>query len=319
MEQKTEPKYSLDDIAFLVGSSTVPGDGSQKGKSFLAFSGAMIWPGLGHLLAGNVKWAGIWFLIWNCIVIASATVLVETQWIGAMIFLVQAGLIVQAIQLRHASWCGKRSARSMLGDSSIRYAAGMILAAVGVAECYGLANFLQANCFEIGYSPTPSMAPNIVPGDLFVYFNQGSYRRWDILAIVPPPGYTATKYLCKRLVGLPGEKIEITGFGLMINDKPVKIPAHVGPYLAVDSSNQELVDAEPLSAGNGCWGRPIVLGPDEYFFLGDNTSESYDARLWPSEENRQPGATPRDMIKGRVVGIVWPPDRWRAFDSIPGN
>jgi signal peptidase I len=314
-----DTNYSLEDIAFLSGNPKSPVDGSQKGKSFLAFSGAMIWPGLGHLLAGNVKWAGAWFLIWNGIVIAMASILLEPQWLGALIFLLPAGLIVQAIQMRHASWCGKRSASSMLGDSSTRYAVGMILAAVGFAECYGLCTYLRANCVEIGYSPTPSMAPNVVPGDLFIYFKQASYGRWDILAIDPPVGYTATQYLCKRLVGMPGDKVEITGLGLLINDKAVQIPAHVGPYLAVDSDRNELVDAEPQSAAPGCWGRPIVLGPDEYFMLGDNTSESYDGRFWPPEEDRQPGAMPRDMIRGRVVGIIWPPERWRMFDSGAGK
>jgi type IV secretory pathway protease TraF len=76
-----------------------------------------------------------------------------------------------------------------------------------------------------------------------------------------------------------------------------------------------MLDAEPMAAANGCWGRPITLGPDEYFLLGDNNRFSYDARLWPPYEDHQPGATPRDQLCGRVVGIVWPPGRWRVFEQ----
>jgi predicted type IV restriction endonuclease len=49
--------------------------------------------------------------------------------------------------------------------------------------------------------------------------------------------------------------------------------------------------------------------------LGDNTAVSDDGRFWPSVEDRQAGATPRDRIKGRVVGIIWPPERWRVFEE----
>lgn len=309
-------KYSLEDIAYLSGDPKSAAEVAQKGKSFLAISGAMVWPGLGHLLAGNVKWAAVWFLIWNGIVIAAASILFEPQWLPALVVLLPLGVIVQFSQLSHAGRCGRRSAFSMLGDSSSRYAVGLILAAIGLAECYGYTSYLQANWIEICYTPTPSMVPNVSPGDLFINFKQLSYGRWDIVGLDSPTSEgTEIRHLCKRIVGLPGDKIEITGSGLMINDKPVKIPAHVGPYLPVDSWNNPLVDAEPLAAANGCWGRPITLGADEYFVLGDNTAISDDGRFWPSVEDRQPGATPRDMIKGRVVGIIWPPERWRVFDS----
>jgi hypothetical protein len=75
------------------------------------------------------------------------------------------------------------------------------------------------------------------------------------------------------------------------------------------------MDAEPLAAANGCWGKPITLGSDEYFLLGDNTAISDDARFWPSIDDRQPGATPRSHIFGRVVAIVWPPQRWEVFQQ----
>jgi signal peptidase I len=306
----------LDDIAYLLGDPRSGEDQARKGKSFLAISGAMVWPGLGHLLAGNIKWAGFWFGIWTGIVVAAASILVEPQWLPALVVLLPLGLIVQFCQLLHAGRCGRRSVHSMLGDSSSRYTLGLILAAIGLAECYGGTSYLQSNWVQICYTPTPSMAPNVSPGDLFINFKQLSYGRWDIVGLDSPTSDSMEiRHLCKRIVGLPGDEIEITGSGLMINGKSARIPAHVGPYLPVDSWNTGLMDAEPLAAANGCWGRPITLGPDEYFLLGDNTAISDDGRFWPSVQGHQPGATPRDQIHGRVVGIIWPPERWRVFDS----
>jgi signal peptidase I len=304
------------DLTDLAGDPKLAGIGFQQGKSFLAVSGAMISPGVGHLLAGNIRWAVVWFSLWIGIIAAGACILFYPQLLPGLVVLLPLALIVEFSQLLHAGRCGRLSLHSMLGDSSSRYLTGVMLAAIGLAECYEFTSYLQANWVEVCYTPTPSMAPNVSPGDLFVFFKQLSYGRWDIVGLDSPTGSSMeVRHLCKRIVGLPGDEIEITGSGLMINGKLAKIPAHVGPYLPVDSWNNSLMDAEPLAAANGCWGRPITLGRDEYFLLGDNTAISDDGRFWPSVQNRQPGATPRDQIHGRVVGIVWPPERWRIFDS----
>ncbi|MDE0896574.1 MAG: S26 family signal peptidase, partial [Planctomycetota bacterium] len=50
---------------------------------------------------------------------------------------------------------------------------------------------------------------------------------------------------------------------------------------------------------------PFVLGPDEYFILGDNSAKSADSRLW--------GPIRGASILGRPTRIVWPMDRLRAL------
>jgi signal peptidase I len=208
----------------------------------------------------------------------------------------------------------------LIQDVSTRFIAGIVGSVIGMGEAYAGTTYLQNNFIEICYSPTPSMSPNVSPGDYFMKFKHTGYHRWDIVGIDIPEAMNFDYHrLCKRLVGLPGETIEITGNGLLINGKPIKIPAGAGPYLPIDTYNNTLGDAEPVSAGNGCWGRPITLGKDEYFVLGDNTSLSFDARLWPSIESHQPGAVPFDVLSGKIVGIVWPPDRWRVFQNDDGN
>ncbi len=51
----------------------------------------------------------------------------------------------------------------------------------------------------------------------------------------------------------------------------------------------------------------IQLGPDEYFLLGDNSSQSRDSREWGP-------VTDRDLV-GRAVWVVWPPSRWRKIEG----
>jgi signal peptidase I len=308
-------KYSLEDIAFLaVDERSAELERTERGKSFLALSAAMVWPGLGHLVSGNRRWALFWFSIWTALCALTLGALVLPQLVEAALVLLPLGVLIEFCQLVHAGYCGKKSLRCIVADPSARMLAGTLLAMLSFGECYAAVSYLQENWFEICYTPTPSMSPNLVTGDLFLDLKAQPFARFSIVAVnMPTSAGPEIKRLCKRVVGLPGETVEITGGGLMIDGKAVRIPAHVGPYIPVDTWNNPLVDSEPMAAANGCWGHPITLGPDEYFVLGDNTAVSDDGRFWPAVDDRQPGATPRGRITGRIVAIVWPPDRWRVL------
>ncbi len=117
----------------------------------------------------------------------------------------------------------------------------------------------------------------------------------------------------KRVVGLPGETVEVTPKGVLINGKPIEVPAEAGPYQSIDRWTQPLNKPSKTIAANGCWGHPIRLGSDELFLLGDNTMESFDARVWPSIHGHQPGAMPLDQVTCKVAAICWPPARCRVF------
>jgi signal peptidase I len=307
--------YTLEELRFLNGDTQrAVVDEQSRGRAFLAVSGAMVWPGLGHLLAGKPRWGLFWFITWTILAGIVVATLFEPQLLPALVVVLPLGVLVQFCQLAHAGRCAERSSAQMLGDVSNRFLVGTALAVMGLGECYAAVTYLQNNFIEICYSPTESMGPNISPGDFFLNFKQEPYGRWDIVGANPPPDLAA-KYpnLCKRIVGLPGDTVEITGPALLINGKPATLPAEVGPYVPVDTWNTPMSDAEPLAAANGCWGKPITLGPDEYFLLGDNSSVSDDARFWPAFPDHQAGATPRDQLCGRIVAIIWPPDRWRVF------
>ena len=167
--------------------------------------------------------------------------------------------------------------------------------------------------------PTGSMKPTILEGDrVFVWksayqvrvpfsrirlFATGEPHRGDVVVIRNPDGGSVP--FVKRLVGLPGDTIELRDENLYVNGKPQKIDFL--PTLRGD-------DGEPVQLGtehlNGTthpirilpdrpalrtFG-PITVPKDEVFLMGDNRDESRDARFF--------GTRPITDLLGRAVGIT---------------
>ncbi|HVR73672.1 MAG TPA: signal peptidase I [Planctomycetota bacterium] len=117
--------------------------------------------------------------------------------------------------------------------------------------------------------------------------------RWDVVVVrhpggepMDPPG-SGPHESVKRVVGLPGERIEIQAGRVVANGLELEPPAPLKTSKVVEK---------------GEYGRtPVQLGEDEYFLLGDNSYLSSDSRRW--------GPIPRSMIEGRLVFVLYPPDR----------
>ena len=141
-----------------------------------------------------------------------------------------------------------------------------------------LGDFLVVNRAAIG-SPVPGTSLRI-PG-------YSTPRRFDILVFDPP--HEENMMLVKRLIGMPGDTLEMRGKTLYMNgsvaDEPYarhieQIPDHSDirmtwqiPYLVSGE------DAESYRPSRDNWG-PIVIPADNYFMLGDNRDESQDSRYW---------------------------------------
>ena len=89
--------------------------------------------------------------------------------------------------------------------------------------------------------------------------------------------------LIKRVIGLPGETIEVTNNQVLINSAPL-----AEPYLPSEITMRDF--------------GPEVIPLDSYFVMGDNRNSSRDSRIF--------GAIERDRIVGRAFSVVWPPSRW---------
>jgi signal peptidase I len=97
-------------------------------------------------------------------------------------------------------------------------------------------------------------------------------------------------FFCKRLVGMPGERIRIVEGRVYANGRPLGESDHI-PKIAYTQS-------AGAPSGDQKEGREFQVGPDEYFVLGDNSPNSYDSRYW--------GCVPASAIHGKVTMIYYP-------------
>jgi len=132
-----------------------------------------------------------------------------------------------------------------------------------------------------------------------------SPKRGDVVVFVFPEDHS--KDFIKRVIGLPGETIEITGKMIFINGKQISDPW--GHY---------------KGHGEGEIGKiqdhfgPVKVPPNAYFMMGDNRNHSYDSRFW--------GFVNKRFIEGKALILYWSwnylaPDlfhkvRWNRFGKV---
>ena len=132
--------------------------------------------------------------------------------------------------------------------------------------------------------PTASMSPTIESKERIVVdlaaYNTENPARGDII-VYELPDNGKRRLMCKRVVGLPGEEVEIRDGQAFINGAPVKIPGLPE-------------DAVYLNGGNfGRAGQTIKIQDGSYYVLGDNPSVSFDSR--------QHGAVGSREIEGKFI------------------
>ncbi|MBU0546692.1 signal peptidase I [Patescibacteria group bacterium] len=131
-----------------------------------------------------------------------------------------------------------------------------------------------------------SMEPNFENGD-YLIIDELSYRfsdpkRGDVVVFKYP--YAPSQRYIKRIIGLPGEKIEVKNGSVIISS---------------EDGSQVLDEKTYLSQGISTPGvANILLNQNEYFVLGDNRSVSSDSRTW--------GTLPEENIIGKVFFRAWP-------------
>ncbi len=131
-----------------------------------------------------------------------------------------------------------------------------------------------------------SMEPNFHNGE-YLLVDKISYRlnppkRGDVI-VLHPPSSPQLNYI-KRIIALPGEKIDIRSGEIFVNQ--AKIDEQYIP--------KELTLVKHTQAANFSQ----LLGETEYFVLGDNRDHSSDSREW--------GMVPRENIIGRAMLVVFP-------------
>jgi signal peptidase I len=109
----------------------------------------------------------------------------------------------------------------------------------------------------------------------------GGPKRGDVIVFKPPrnPG---DDYV-KRVIGLPGEKIQVVKGQVFVNDQLLE---------------------EPFQPNTGTYSMPapVIVPQNQIFVLGDNRNNSNDSHNW--------GPLPMENIVGRAWLSYWPPDQW---------
>ena len=169
-----------------------------------------------------------------------------------------------------------------------------------------LALFIRTFVVQAFKIPTGSMEPNLLVGDhllvnKFVFSPTSSaverallptreVRRGDIVVFKFPAD--PERDFIKRVIGLPGETVELKNRRIHINGRPLDEPyAHYLPRQ--DGGTLAEVTSEDVRDRYG----PETVPAGSLFVMGDNRDNSQDSRYW--------GFLPRDNIKGQALVIYW--------------
>ncbi|GIW22358.1 MAG: signal peptidase I [Candidatus Sericytochromatia bacterium] len=167
-----------------------------------------------------------------------------------------------------------------------------------------LAIFIRATVAEARYIPSESMVPTLLVRDRLIVEKISNYtgtiNRGDIVVFYPPfeeakfdknslisktlkwLGFTSQSAYIKRVIGLPGEIIEIKDGYVFINGEKL------------DESSY--IKEKPIYEYG-----PIKIPDNEVFVLGDNRNNSADSHVW--------GTLPIENIIGHAIIRFWPPQR----------
>ncbi len=194
--------------------------------------------------------------------------------------------------------------------------------------------------------PSGSMRPTIIEGDR-IWVNKLAYdfkvpfttwhiaewsnpQRGDIAVFFSPHD---GKRLVKRVIGLPGDTIELRNNQLVVNGTLVEyqaiaeellrdIPAteRAGRVFASEKlpGQTHAVSGNPAAPAPRTFG-PTVVAEGEFFMMGDNRDDSFDSRFW--------GTVKREKIVGRATAVVlsldksnyWLPRWGRSFTSLKAD
>ncbi len=182
---------------------------------------------------------------------------------------------------------------------------------------------VRSSLADWNHVPSGSMNPTIIEGD-YIFVNKLAYdlkvpfttwhlaqwsnpKRGDIVVFFSPHDGTR---LVKRVIGLPGDTIELRNEQLIINGKPVnygRLNRKISGQLPVGEQQQSLFATEELPAhahavmaipgvpARRSFG-PIQVPAGHYFMMGDNRDNSFDSRYF--------GLVDRSRIVGKATDVV---------------
>jgi signal peptidase I len=170
-----------------------------------------------------------------------------------------------------------------------------------------LALFIRTFVVQAFKIPTGSMEENLLIGDHLLVnkfvmgptrtglertlLPVGTIKRGDVIVFKYP--VEPERDFIKRVIGLPGETIEVKDKKVYVDGKLLDEPyVH---FLQPPSGNSEFHEVTSFDVRDR-YG-PVTVPPNQYFVMGDNRDNSQDSRYW--------GFLPRENVKGKALVIYW--------------
>ncbi|MFH2137675.1 MAG: signal peptidase I [Candidatus Omnitrophota bacterium] len=151
--------------------------------------------------------------------------------------------------------------------------------------------YVKTSVIQAFKIPVGSMMPTLIAGDRIICnklaYKKSAPKRGDVIIFKFPENPKIV--FIKRLVGFPGETLEIRSGQIIINGKTLKEPKAI---------------TQTFYHNRGEYGQEeqaITIPEDSYFCLGDNSYNSRDSRYW--------GFVPKKNLIGKAYKIYWPFDR----------
>jgi signal peptidase I len=170
-----------------------------------------------------------------------------------------------------------------------------------------LALFIRTFVVQAFKIPTGSMENNLLIGDHLlvnkfvlgpsastierILLPLGTIRRGDVIVFKYPE--QPDRDFIKRVIGLPGETLELKAKKIYVNGTPLDEPyVHFLEPPGTDTGIHEVTSVDVRERYG-----PVTVPPNQYFVMGDNRDNSQDSRYW--------GFLQRDYVKGKALLIYW--------------
>jgi signal peptidase I len=302
----------------------------RKRRAWLAALMSLLWPGLGQIYVTDTK-HGIRLIGLSVALMVALGVIFAVPptslFITVAFFAVGLALIALALYAAVSAFvAARRVSMARLSPANRWYVYIGLIVVTMILNQIVTSKANPVRVWDNFWTPSASMLPGLEVGDTFVVWKrpagQGWPRRGDI-AVYKFPLDNRTDYI-KRIIGLPGDRVQFRGGRLYLNGAVVErredgkvsddntqglttplrryietLPA--GPSYPI----AEITDRAPLDDTH-----EYTVPAGHYFAVGDNRDNSLDSRL-PVSRNAGHGFVPAGNIIGQPTFIFWAKDKSR--------
>lgn len=249
--------------------------------------------------------------------------------LDALFFASQRSERLSRLQRQHPNWSKPGSADEKLFTHAAIQEASEPLVVEYAKSFFPVLAFvlvLRSFLYEPFQIPSSSMVPTLQVGDYILVnkfnyglrlpvtrtkvWSMGSPDRGDVMVFYPP--HANKQYYIKRVIGIPGDRIQYRNKRLSVNGVDVprewlaEIPGTRRIQVGLEEPRSERSHLFQVDQMRPARDFSVVVRPGHYFMMGDNRDNSSDSRVW--------GQVPEQDIVGEAVAI-WM--HWESLFSIP--